>query len=226
MTRTTTPSDRTSGTVYGPRSATTWLPSTVAVVVGAGLALGVATHVLQGVLPDSFGRLADSGAVWAVFAFAIGSFVPRGVRDTAAAGAGTLLAALVGYCATALFTGALPAGTAGWAATALIGGPVFGVAGGWLRDEASWLVGEVPWRRISALAALGGVLVADGLTGVFIHPTGNPGGIDAVAWLMLLAGPAVPLLAGRTSRERTLASLALPLAVVAGLGALAAANFN
>ena len=233
MTKTAAPS-RHPGTVYGPRRAGTWTPAAIALVVGAGLGLGVATQVLRGMLPDALSRLADSGAVWLTVAFIVGSSVPRGIRNTAAAGAGTLAAALVAYSMTALVGGAAPAGAGAWVggstlagagawvATALIGGPLFGIAGGWLRDEASWLVGGVPWRRIGALAMLGGALAAAGLRGVFIEPTGNPGSVDLVAWLMLLGGPLVPLVIGRTATERLYGTAALPLVLVAGLGAFAA----
>jgi len=222
----TTTTAAPTGTLYGPRTVSTWAPSSIALVAGTGLGLGIATQVLQGVLPDALGRLANSCAVWVVFAFIVGSFVPRGVRNTAAAGAATLAGALAGYYAAALIEGTPVAISTVlvWTGTALVGGPLFGIAGGWLRDEASWLVGEVPWRRIAALALLGGAVAAEGIEGVFIHPAGNPGSVDLVAWAMLFAGPLVPLLAGRTVRERLLGITAATVVVLAGLAAFGALN--
>jgi len=67
-----------------------------AVAIVAGLVVGIGTQVLQGVLPDSWGVLANSGVVWALGAFALGTLMPS-VRAAALGGTTTMVLASLSY---------------------------------------------------------------------------------------------------------------------------------
>jgi hypothetical protein len=180
-------------------------PTTIALVAVAGLSLGVLTVYGQR-LPGGWSTLANSGAVWLVFAFIAGSLM-RSDATAAAAGAGTLIGAVVGYYA------AVPIVVAGasanmhsvaiWTGTALVGGPVFGIAGRWWRREPFL-------KRVIALGLLGGVLVSEGLTDLRYIPR-----IRTAGWVMLVVGLMVPLVLGRSWRERLFGLAAMvPVALV------------
>jgi hypothetical protein len=101
-----------------------------AVAAGTGLATGALTSVGQAYLNSPWLSLVNSASPWLVPMFALGALWRR-PGAAALAGAGTGLAELAGYYATAALRG-YPAGHAillFWAACALLGGPLFGVAG-------------------------------------------------------------------------------------------------
>ena len=90
-----------------------------------------------------------------------------------------------------------------WTGTALVGGPVFGIAGRWWRREPT------PKREI-ALGLLGGVFVAEGLTDVRYIPT-----VRTAGWVLLAVGVMIPIVLGRSARERLLGLAAMvPVALV------------
>jgi hypothetical protein len=186
-------------------------------VVVAGLGIGVLTAYAQGWLPGQWGTLANSGAVWLVFAFAVGSFMPSG-GGAAAAGFVTLVGAVIGYyVAVPIVVDGAAANLHSvviWSGTALVGGPVFGVAGRWWRSHR-------PAPRPSiALALLGGALVGEGLYLTMCCSRFKTAGL-----VMFAAGLMVPLALGRSTRERLIAfALMVPLVVVA-FGAYRAINW-
>jgi uncharacterized protein DUF6518 len=174
------------------------------IVLGAGILTGLATLIGQGIMPGQWNTLVNSGAIWLVPVFLVGSRMPS--RTWAAvAGAGTLLATVATYYGSAALTGA-PISlrmVAFWAAVALVAGPLYGCAGRWWHDDRRSL-------RVSGLALLGGVLVAEGLYLVLVLQYYWSG------WTMVLAGIlAAILLAQRNDRLRTLVALPLP-AMAAG----------
>ncbi|MBA3803874.1 MAG: hypothetical protein H0X22_13370 [Acidimicrobiia bacterium] len=127
-----------------------------AVAIVAGLVVGIGTQVLQGVLPDSGGVLANSGVVWALGAFAVGTLMPS-VRAAALGGATTMvLASLSYYWAVDWFEGISSQGRGAliWSVAGLVAGPVFGVAG--------HLVKSRPDVRWLALAPVAGALIGEG----------------------------------------------------------------
>lgn len=132
-----------------------WLWAMTAAIC-AGFAIGIGTQVLQGALPNSWGVLANSGVVWALGAFAIGTLMPS---DAAAAVGGAIamaLAALSYYWAVDWFEGISSSGTGPrlWAFAGLIAGSFFGLSGRWARrrPESRWL----------AIAPVGGILAGEG----------------------------------------------------------------
>jgi hypothetical protein len=158
-------------------------PTAVALIAVAGLSIGVLTVYGQR-LPGGWSTLANSGAVWLVFAFVAGSLM-RSDLAAAAAGAGTLTGAVIGYyAAVPIVVEGAAANTrsvAIWTGTALIGGPVFGLAGRW------WRRGSLAERAI-ALALLSGVFVAEGLNDVRYVPT-----VRTAGWALLVVGLLIPM---------------------------------
>src|SRR5690349_19135094 len=69
--------------------------------LGAGLLVGIVTSYLQGALPGSWNRLANSGAVWTVLAFAVAVRVARNRSESVGAGLFALLGSVAGYYALA-----------------------------------------------------------------------------------------------------------------------------
>ncbi|MFJ1754137.1 DUF6518 family protein [Kitasatospora sp. NPDC088134] len=178
--------------------ARTWALATVLASVG-GLLLGVLTNLLQGWLPDAWAQIANSGAVWSVVAFVAGALSARRVGLLVAAVAGLLaeIGLVVGYYGYAEVArdgmGSLFAPLV-WVGMAFVAGPLFGVAGFMWR-------GADPRRRVVALAALAGVFGAEAVYYAWVlHYAPQAWGCLAVLVL-------VPLLMGRTHRERALSLL-------------------
>ncbi|MFC6085656.1 DUF6518 family protein [Sphaerisporangium aureirubrum] len=187
--------------------ARVWVLS-LGAALGGGLALGVLTNLAQGWLPGGWNQLANSGAVWTVAAFAAGAVLARRPLPVAVAGGLCAEAGLVaGYYGYAEF------GRDGmgdlffplvWLAMAFVAGPLFGVAGAW------WRRGRDRRRRVAGPAALAGVFGMEGLLAAWnLHHASQ-------AWACLAAMVLVPLLLGRTLRERALTlTAAVPLALIA-----------
>lgn len=175
----------------------------IATVVIGGRVLGVVTQTLQGVLGRGWNVLANSGAIWLVGAFLLSAAIHAGTRASALAGWGVLLGALVGYYGSAWWLDGVPFGAVSvlviWFLAACAGGPVFGIAGSWWRARRGW-------RHVAALALLGGVLIAEGIYLLARVQTQGRAG-----WVEIVAGLLVPLLLGRTARDRLLGLAGLPL---------------
>lgn len=175
-----------------PRSDAPGAAGDLGLAVVLGLATGILTQVLQGVLPAEVGSLANSVTPWLAVAFAVGS---RSTRPTLAAVAGalTLLGALVGYYwLVQLRFGYAPElrGTVLlWIIASVVGGPVFGLAGSWWR-------GDRPWRRATATALLGAAAIAEGAYLSRIET------VAAIAPAYVVGGVLVPILLGREREDR------------------------
>jgi hypothetical protein len=174
-----------------------------------GVLLGVASLLLNGVLPGGSGRLVNSGAVWVVGAFVAGALV-RGDRWRIwLAGTAVLVGAVAGYYAALVVFEHRTVGVAQlsgplqWSAVALLSGPVFATAGSWLRDGRLY-------RRVLSLCALGGVFVAEGGYLLASHrPVAEVVVVSAI-------GVLVPVALGRGARERLYAILGLAPVAAAG----------
>ena len=137
-----------------PPAALTALEAAVAVL--GGLVLGIGTQELQGVLPGSWGVLANSGVAWALGAFAIGA-VMTSDRAAALGGAVAMVLATVSYYRAVEWSDGISSDGRGplvWSLAGLVAGPAFGVAGHWARTRA-----DLRWL---ALAPVAGILLAEG----------------------------------------------------------------
>ena len=122
-----------------------------------GVALGVATQALQGSLGGSSAVLANSGAVWALVAFALGLVMPSS-RVAAVGGAACLVAASISYyVAVDVFEGisSAPRGAIVWSMAGIVAGSAFGFAGFVARHNDE--------QRRSAWALLAGVVMGEGI---------------------------------------------------------------
>ena len=123
-----------------------------------GLAIGMATAVAQGSLPEALGSLANSSGSWCVCAFVI-TMVERKPQWAAMAGFVSLVAMIAGYALAIELLG-YPAGAASlfvrWGAAAVVAGPALGVG-------ATWLRGPNGFRRAFGIAPIAGILLGEGL---------------------------------------------------------------
>lgn len=188
-----------------------WIVGSIT-VIAAGLALGIGTQILQGVLPDSWGVLANSAAVWAIAAFALGTLMSN-VRAAAVGGAVQLvIASCVFYMAVDWFEGSSsnPKGAIVWACAGIVAGPIFGAAGCWARRS-------VDGRR-PALALVAGTIAGEGVhvTWLIGNPTLRPAGVVELLIAIVLA----TWCASTTSTR----SIVVGIALAAGAATLLAGN--
>ncbi|MCD0444737.1 DUF6518 family protein [Glycomyces sp. A-F 0318] len=201
------------------------LPVILAVAVAGGVALGAVDLVAQRALPYPWANLANSSAVWAVGAFAIGAWVRTGRWRPALAGVVLLVVAVESYylAATLIQNDDLanlwaPTSLV-WMAFGVLAGVVFGTFGAWSRSA-------VRWRAVAGPAALGAVFLAEAalLLGrrSSMEAQYRTDGL-ATALITAVIGLALPLLLARGRRARLYAlAAAVPLAAVGYLGFRAA----
>jgi hypothetical protein len=163
------------------------------IVLLLGVAGGVLTEVLQGVLDYPWAAWADSIAVWAALAFPVGAIA--GTSGAAAvAGVATEALLVVSFYAAQAAEGfpVAEGAVAFWLLAAVPGGIVFGVAGAWWRRADLW-------HQAAGTALVGGVFVVEGLVRwrqfVWQHNAGA---------LMVAAGLVAPLVLGRSWHARLL----------------------
>lgn len=203
-----------------------WLIITVALV--AGCLLGSIDLLAQRTLPYPWANLANSSAVWAIGAFAMGRWIRVGWWQPAVGGVLLLLVAVESYYLTATLVqnddlaNLWVPSTLLWLLFAVIAGTVFGTAGAWSR-------GSKPWLRMVGLALPGAVLLAEaaviarrGVNGEAIYKTLSL----QTAAIEVTLGILLVLLLGRGTRQRLQGLAAsLPLAAL-GFGAFIAASFG
>lgn len=141
-----------------------------AVVVVAGALLGAVDLLAQRTLPYPWANLANSSAVWAVGAFAIGRFVQRPWWHAALAGAAMLVIAVESYELTAVavqhddWVNLWAPATVAWLGAGVLAGAVFGTGAAWSRDAGGW-------RRPLGAALPVAVLLAE--AGVDVYRSGH-----------------------------------------------------
>ena len=186
--------------------------TSISLALGVGILTGVATSFGQGVMPGQWNTLVNSGAIWLVPVFFVGSRT-RSLAWAAIAGTSTLVATVAGYYGAAALTGAPISvrAVAFWIAVAFVAGPLYGVAGRWWHSDRRAL-------RVLGVALLGGILVAEGLYIVLALRYYWSGCAMVAAGVI-----AAFLLARRNDRLRTL--LAVPIPAVAAGAVYAALNW-
>jgi hypothetical protein len=178
------------------------------VAVGAGLAIGIATSVGQGSLPEWLTPLSNSSGSWSLCAFAL-ALLERDPRRAALVGFASLVAMLAGYALATELRG-YPVGTSmfvRWGAAAVIAGPALGVGAAWLR-------GPDARRAAAGVAPIVGILLGEGLYGLTLVAATT----SVTYWIGELAlGLAVVVLAAVRIRSGRGIALMLALAAIASV---------
>jgi hypothetical protein len=161
-----------------------------------GVALGVVDLLLQRVLPYPWANLANSSAIWALAAYALGLWTRTPWWRAAIAGAGLLVVAVpVYYLAAAIALGNEVSLL--WQSTGLvwIG---FGVLAGAVFGFGATLVWSSGWQQLVGVGLPGAVLFAEAVV------AGLRGRRDQVetAVIEVVLGLIVILVVGRTWRQR------------------------
>ena len=183
-------------------------------LLGAGLALGIVTQVLQGILPGALNWLANALSGWLLAAFMAGSVLPR-PRSAAIGAVVLLLAALAGYYGAVQLRfgyGGSQTSLLFWGIGALAGGMVFGVAGWWWRNGS-------PRIRALSIGLLAALFVCEGAYFLAILPDQTVG-VAAVAM-----GLAIPALLGRSWQDRRAGYLGMVPGIALGAVGYAATLF-
>lgn len=180
-------------------------PASALLAICVGIVTGVLTLVGQRYMPGQWNALVNSGAIWLVPVFFVGSRMPS-FPYAAIAGAVTLLSTLAGYYVPSMLAGTPHSlfFVVLWVGVAIVAGPLFGISGRAWRSD-----GRV--SRVVGLAMLAGVLAAEGLYLVVVL------GYLWSGWAMVAAGAAAALaLPSKGDRLLTLAASPAPIAA-AGL---------
>jgi uncharacterized membrane protein len=125
---------------------------------GIGLLAGALTAYLQGVLPEAWNTIANSGAVWTVIAFAVAVGLTRSLAHGAVIGGLVLVGEVLGYYGYDSGLQHIPqlhSAEILWTVAAIWVGPLAGVAAQLVRHGA-------PAQRVTALLAVCGVVVGEG----------------------------------------------------------------
>jgi hypothetical protein len=179
------------------------------VAVGTGLAIGMATSVGQGSLPEALMPLSNSSGSWCLCAFVL-ALLERDPPRAALVGFASLVAMLAGYALATELRG-YPVGTSmfvRWGAAAVIAGPALGVGAAWLR-------GADPLRAAAGVAPIAGILLGEGLYGLTVVAATTPAGY----WIgEVVLGLVLVVLAAIRIRTRRGIALMLALSAVASVG--------
>lgn len=178
------------------------------VAVGAGLAIGIATSVGQGLLPDGLAPLSNSSGSWCLCAFAV-ALLARDSRTAALVGLASLVAMLAGYALATELRG-YPVATSmfvRWGVAAVIAGPALGVGAAWLR-------GQNPLRAAAGVAPVAGILLGEGGYGLTVVAATTPVGY----WIAEIAvGLVFLVLAAMRLRDKPRIALMLALSAIASV---------
>jgi Family of unknown function (DUF6518) len=148
--------------VLGPRRRRNWFQVLLVLAFLVGVAAGVGTSYLQGVLPGPTNSLANSGAVWSMVAFLVALASRQQGARAAAIGALALLGEVAGYYAIASPLRDIPSSTNErllWVAAAIVVGPIVGLAAGW------WTGGRL-MGRLAAASVMSGIVLGEGVHGL------------------------------------------------------------
>jgi hypothetical protein len=176
----------------------------------AGLAAGVLTAYLQGVVSADWNTVANSGAVWTVVAFIATAALARTSAAAAVGGLLVLVGEVAGYYGYVADVRHLPVWHSAevlWTVAALWIGPLTGLAAYRARS------GD-PAQRMTALAALAGVLAGEGAYLVRIAGVPMSGWVELALAAALATGATVTGSVSLRVRSAALAVGALVAAAV------------
>jgi hypothetical protein len=187
-------------------------PSTAMVVLPAaalaGVVAGGLTCLLQQFLPGDWNTVVNSGAVWTVVAFAVAALFARTQGSAAIAGLLVLVGEVAGYylyLADVRHLPGLHSAEILWTVAALWIGPLTGLAA----YRARW--GDAG-QRMTALAAIAGVIAGEGAYLVRVAGVAKAGWVEIVIGL---GATAAALAWGRASIRVRVGALATGV-VIAG----------
>jgi hypothetical protein len=190
-----------------PIRVTPWL--LVALIGVIGFANGLLSLLAFGTLGAGWNTLGNSGAIWLLVAFAVGALMPTAGLAIAGATA-SLVGSVVWFYMIAHYVVGMPISSAGiaiWLLASVIGGPLYGLAGHWWRTGSGV-------RHAAGLALMGGVFIAEGVFALLHDPL-----LPSVGWIAVGIGAVFTIALARSTRDRLLGLIALP--VVTGLALIA-----
>lgn len=165
-------------------------PALLALMVAGGALAGGAARLLFLLLPDPWGTLANTSALWGLVPFV--AVAALRVRARRAVVAGVIcLAAMVAVWVLLAPAPPTPREMLLWGVVGVVAGALCGLAGGLVRRSE-------PVLRRSAAAAIGGVVLGEGLYGILL--IGGP-----QWWLEAAVGVALALAWGPAARDRAVA---------------------
>ena len=186
---------------------TPWL--LVALIGVIGFANGLLSLLAFGTLGAGWNTLGNSGAIWLLVAFGVGALMPTAGLAIAGATA-SLVGSVVWFYMAAHYVVGMPISSAGiavWLIASVTGGPLYGLAGHWWRRGPGA-------RHVVGLALMGGVFIAEGVFTLLHDPL-----VPIVGWVAVGVGALFTIALARSTRDRLLGLVALP--VVAGLAVVA-----
>jgi Family of unknown function (DUF6518) len=152
-------------------------------------------------LGAGWNTLGNSGAIWLLVAFAVGALMPSAGLAIAGATA-SLVGSVVWFYMAAHYVVGFPVSSAGiavWLVAALGGGPLYGLAGHW------WRTGSGA-RHVVGFALMGGVFMAEGIFTLLHDPIA-----PIVGWVAVAIGALFTFVLARSTRDRLLGLVALPV---------------
>jgi hypothetical protein len=191
----------------GPRRVGPWL--VVGLIAAIGVANGLLTLLAFGTLGAGWNTLGNSGAIWLLVAFGVGALMPTAGLAIAGATA-SLVGSVVWFYMAAHYLIGMPISSAGiaiWLIASVAGGPVYGLAGHWWRNGPGA-------RHVVGLALMGGVFIAEGIFTLLHDPL-----LPIVGWVAVAVGATFTVALARSTRDRLLGLVALP--IVTGLALVA-----
>lgn len=163
------------------------LARSLTIASAAGLGVGLVARLLFEVLPEPWGTLANTSALWGLVPF----FAARGVRARGWRSVSTGILSLALMVTAWVLLSPVPVTwreVVMWAVVAIIAGALCGLAGSLARHRS-------PWPHRAALAFIGGIVAGEAVYGILL--IGGP-----QWWFELVVGLALPLTLGRTWRDR------------------------
>ncbi len=193
-----------------PIRVTPWL--LVALIGTIGVANGLLSFLAFGTLGAGWNTLGNSGAIWLLVAFGVGALMPTTGLAIAGATAG-LVGSVVWFYMAAHYLVGMPISSAGiaiWLLASVTGGPLYGLAGHWWRRGPGA-------RHVIGLALMGGVFIAEGVFTLIHDPL-----VPLVGWVAVAVGAVFTVSLARSTRDRLLGLVALPVVTALALVAYTA----
>jgi len=170
-------------------------------VAAVGVSNALLTLLAFGTLGEGWNTLGNSGALWLLVAFGVGALMPTSGLAVAGAAA-SLVGSVVWFYMAAHYLVGIPVSSAAiaiWLIASVVGGPLYGLAGRWWRRGPGA-------RHVIGLALMGGVFLAEGVFTLINHSR-----LPIVGWVAVGVGAVFTIALARSTRDRVLGLVALPI---------------